>query len=346
MAGTWNKDNKILPGAYINIKTNEPLSITSLDRGKVLILQELSAGTNNQIYKKTYEDDTFPAEATADDKKLSMLALKNAKEVYVYKLKNNHTANDIKTALSNIKTFMFDVLVYPYDTGKEEIKALIKEFIEDLRNTDGVKVTAVMANYTANSEAVINVVQSFVLEDDAKLKPEQVAVYVAGLSAGASITTSNTGKIIQGIKDVEPRFTKSEMEAGVRDGKFLFKVDNNANVSVLYDINSLTTFTPEKGNIFAKNRVIRTLDGIASDIARVFEANFVGKLNNNADGRNVLKSTLIEYFKNMQRLNAIDDFDAKDVDIKEGSTIESVIIDARIKPIDSVEKIYISVNLN
>lgn len=346
MAGTWNKDNKILPGAYINIKTNEPLSITSLDRGKVLILQELSAGTNNQIYKKTYEDDTLPAEVTADDKKLSMLALKNAKEVYVYKLKNNHTANDIKTVLSNIKTFMFDVLVYPYDTGKEEIKALIKEFIEDLRNTDGVKVTAVMANYAANSEAVINVVQSFVLEDDTKLKPEQVAVYVAGLSAGASITTSNTGKIIQGIKDVEPRFTKSEMEAGVRDGKFLFKVDNNANVSVLYDINSLTTFTPEKGNIFAKNRVIRTLDGIASDIARVFEANFVGKLNNNADGRNVLKSTLIEYFKNMQRLNAIDDFDAKDVDIKEGSTIESVIIDARIKPIDSVEKIYISVNLN
>lgn len=346
MAGTWDKDNKILPGAYINIKTNEPLSIASVGRGKVLILQELSSGTNNEVYKKTYEVDTFPSEATADDKKLSMLALKNAKEVCVYKLKNNHTADDIKTALTNIKTFKFDVLVYPYDTGKDEIKALIKEFTENLRNNEGTKITAVMANYAANSEAIINVVQSLVLEDNTKLKPEQVAGYVAGLSAGASITTSNTGKIILGVKDVEPRLTKTEMEAGVNDGKFLFKVDNNANVSVLYDINSLTSFTQEKGSIFAKNRVIRTLDGIASDIARVFEANFIGKLNNNADGRNVLKSTLIEYFKNMQSMNAIDDFDSKDVDIREGSTIESVIVDARIKPIDSVEKIYVSVNLN
>jgi len=46
MAGTWNNQNKILPGAYINFLTNAPLSITPGDRGTVLLLQELSKGTS------------------------------------------------------------------------------------------------------------------------------------------------------------------------------------------------------------------------------------------------------------------------------------------------------------
>ena len=40
MAGTWTNQNKILPGAYINFKTNSPLSITPNDRGIVVILQK------------------------------------------------------------------------------------------------------------------------------------------------------------------------------------------------------------------------------------------------------------------------------------------------------------------
>ena len=46
MAGTWESQNKVLPGAYINIRTNEPLSIAPGDRGTVVILQEMSAGAN------------------------------------------------------------------------------------------------------------------------------------------------------------------------------------------------------------------------------------------------------------------------------------------------------------
>ena len=27
MSGTWEKQNKVIPGAYINVRTNEPLRI-------------------------------------------------------------------------------------------------------------------------------------------------------------------------------------------------------------------------------------------------------------------------------------------------------------------------------
>ena len=45
MSGTWTSQNKVLPGAYINFLTNAALSITPGDRGTVVLLQEMSAGT-------------------------------------------------------------------------------------------------------------------------------------------------------------------------------------------------------------------------------------------------------------------------------------------------------------
>ena len=95
MAGTWDNQNKVLPGAYINIRTNEPLSIAPGDRGTVVILQEMSVGADGDIYTITATDAAWPENATADDKKLANEALKKAKTVRVYKLKANHATVDV-----------------------------------------------------------------------------------------------------------------------------------------------------------------------------------------------------------------------------------------------------------
>lgn len=94
-----------------------------------------------------------------------------------------------------------------------------------------------------------------------------------------------------------------------------------------------------------KNRLIRTLDGINNDITEIFESNYVGKINNNADGRSLLRATLIEYFNELQRMNAIQNFTAEDVTVNPGNDSDAVVIDCFVQPVDSVEKIYITVNL-
>ena len=86
MAGTWESQNKVIPGAYINLLTNTPLSITAGDRGTVVIAQELSVGTDDEIYEITATDAAYPNNATAADKKLASLALLGAKKVLLYKL--------------------------------------------------------------------------------------------------------------------------------------------------------------------------------------------------------------------------------------------------------------------
>lgn len=348
MGGTWTSQNKILPGAYINFLTNAPLSITVGDRGIVALLQEVSKGTKGEIYRITALDQSqWPEGVTAEDKLLTNEALKGAQTVIVYNLGVDHIADDVEDALEALQTENFNVICYPYDDeGSAAIKSAIQTWVEAMRDDEGVKIQAVLANYDADSEAIINVTQGVKLADGTELTSAQATAWVAGVTAGANINQSNTGRKYVGAVDVAPRMTKSEMEAAVQNGEFIFKVDSAQNVTAVYDINSLTTITPEKGKQFTKNRLVRTIDGINNDITTIFESNYVGKVDNNPDGRSLLRATLIEYFNELQRLNAIQNFQPEDVTVSPGADSDAVVIDCYIQPVDSVEKIYITVNLS
>lgn len=348
MAGTWTSQNKILPGAYLNFRTNAPLSITPGDRGVVVLLQEMSVGTIGDMYVITALDQSkYPAGVTAADKLLVNEALKGAQAVIVYNLGTEHTAGAIDTALATLMTVEFNALIYPYDgTSYDANKATIKAWIDVMRTEEGVKIQAVMANYIGDSEAIINVTQGVKLSDGTELTPAQCTAWVGGVTAGASINQSNTSRKYVGAIDVVPRMTKTEMEDAITAGEFIFKVDSTQNVTAVYDINSLTTVTVEKGEQFKKNRVIRILDGVNNDIVQIFESNYIGKVNNNVDGRSLLRATLIEYFNELQRLQAIQNFTPEDVSVIAGTSTDAVVIDCYIQPVDSVEKMYITVNLS
>ena len=349
MAGTWTSQNKVLPGAYLNFLTNAPLSITPGDRGTVVILQELSVGVAGEMYIITALDQSqYPAAITDAEKMLVNEALKGAQTVILYNLgATPHEASDVTTALTALRTVEFNVLVYPYDgTTFDAIQTSIATWVNSMRSEEGVKIQAVTANLVADNESIINVTQGIELSDGTILTATQATAWVGGITAGANINQSNTGKKYVGAIDVVPRKTKTEMEAAITAGEFIFKVDTAQNVTVVYDINSLTTTTVGKGAQFKKNRIIRTIDGISNDITEIFESNYVGKINNNVDGRSLLRATLIEYFNELQKLNAIQNFTAEDVTVTEGTNSDAVLIECFIQPVDSIEKMYITVSLS
>lgn len=346
MSGTWTSQNKILPGAYVNFLTNAPLSITPGDRGITVILQEMSVGTASDLYTVTAKTNNYPSGVTAADKRMVNEALKGAQTVLVYNLGTAHTAAIVTEALAKLKTVQFNTLCYPYDgTSYAANKASIVTWVEAQRNEEGLKLQAVLANHTADKESIINVANGVVLSDGTTLTAAEATAWVAGVTAGANIYQSNTGKLYQDAVDISPRMTKTEMEAAIAAGKFIFKVDSAQNVSAVYDINSMTTVTADKGELFKKNRVIRTIDGINNDIVAIFEAGYIGKVNNNSDGRSLLRASLIEYFNELQRLSAIQNFVVEDVTVSAGIDSDAVVISCYIQPVDSVEKIYITVNL-
>lgn len=348
MAGIWESQNKVIPAAYINLVTNTPLSITAGDRGTVALAQELSVGDDGAIYRITATEANYPENATAADKKLANLALLGAKAVLLYKLPPNHTDDHVEAMLAKLKTEDANVIVYPYlksTTSASTAQQTIANWVKAMQEEEGKNITAVLTNYVADSQYVINNVQGVTLSDGSTLTAAETGAWIGGVTAGAKITESNTARKFVGAIDVTPRMTKTEIETAIKAGKLILTVDKSQNVTVVADVNSLTSTTQTLGDIMKQNRSVRTACGIREDIGTVWDSNIKGKYNNNEEGRSIFKSALVEYFADLERRGAIQNFSADDITVEAGTAINAVVVTVAVQLVGSMEIAYITVNL-
>ncbi|MEG6521137.1 phage tail sheath family protein [Desulfotomaculum sp. 1211_IL3151] len=247
--------------------------------------------------------------------------------------------------------YLAAVEVYEFNTmgltvTDPTLKSLYTSFVKRLREDEGYKIQLVVENYPiADYEGVISVKNGVVLSDSTTLTAAQAVAWVAGATAGANVNESLTYQAYDDAIDASPRYTNTQIVAALKAGEFVF-TQNNGRALVEQDINTLTGFTPDKGKQFAKNRVIRVLDGINNDFKRIFEHFYVGKVDNNDDGRNLLKNECNSYLGTLQGIAAIQNFDAQnDVVVLPGNESDSVYIEVNAQPVDSVEKIYMKVQV-
>ena len=70
----------------------------------------------------------------------------------------------------------------------------------------------------------------------------------------------------------------------------------------------------------------------------------MGKVDNNRTGRGLFKSDLVAYGNELQRLSGIQEFNGSDdITIEQGNDLDSVIVEWYVKPVDSMEKLYMNV---
>lgn len=231
-------------------------------------------------------------------------------------------------------------------SSESEYKASTVSFIRQMRDDEGRYVQAVVSNYAnADYEGVINSVSSVMIGDVTFSITDFVAI-VAGMTAGADINESNTAKVVENaIKIVNP-MTDTEIKAGLNAGQFIISESSSGKIKVEQDINSLHTFTSEKPYDYSKNRVIRVLDEIGTTTKITWEDSYMGKANNNDNGRAIFKADLMKYGTELERLEAIQNFDGvADIIVAKGEAIDAVVADWYIQPVDAMEKLYLNVNL-
>lgn len=233
-----------------------------------------------------------------------------------------------------------------YDVTDSAIKSAFKEWVERLRDQEGKKVICVMNDYsTADYEGIISVKNGVVLADATTLTGRKAVAWVAGAAAAADTNESLTYDSYDGAVDVDIKYANSEIENAIEEGQMVF-VSSNNRARVEYDINTLHTFTPQKGKMFRKNQVVRVLDTINNDIIKICEDYFIGKVSNNDDGRNLLKNQIIKYLQRLQDKGSIKNFDTKtDVEVLMGVDSDAVVVNTAVQPADSIEKIYITVEV-
>lgn len=226
------------------------------------------------------------------------------------------------------------------------IKSNVCDFINQLRNNEGKYVQGVVADYDgADSEGIINSISGCVI-DEVEYSKEEFTAIVAGMTAGANFNQSNTAKKINGATKIINELDDAEIKKALENGKFLLSTSAKGEVKVEQDINSLHTFTKEKDYNFSKNRVVRTLDEIGTTTKLTWEDTYMGKVDNNPTGRGLFKGDLISYGNELQRLSGIQEFNgADDVIVSQGNDLDSIVVDWGVKPVDSMEKLYMTVDV-
>ena len=247
------------------------------------------------------------------------------------------TGTQHQTFLDLLESYSFNVL--GCTSTDDIIKKLYVQWTKRMRDEIGVKLQCVVHRVAADYEGAINL-QNKVLDSGA---PENALVYwLTGAEASCAVNATLTNTKYDGEYTIDTKFTQSELAAGIKAGQLLFH-NNAGEPYVLTDINSLTTITVEKGEDFTSNQVIRVLDQIGNDIALLFNKKHLGHTRNIESGREALWKDIVVHHQELERIQALENFDPKAVTVEKGPTKKSVIVNDPVTPVVCMEILYMTV---
>lgn len=223
-------------------------------------------------------------------------------------------------------------------TTDDDAKELYCNFVARMRGEVGRKLQVVVYNKAADYEGVVNVKNQ---TTDADWSEASAVFWVTGAVAGAEAYESNTNKNYDGEFTIDTAYTQSELEDAILAGEFTFH-DVDGETHVLLDINSLTTETEDKGEIFKDNLTIRVIDDIATYTASIFAQKYIGKVMNDRSGQISLWADIVAHMVELQDLHAITDFTDEDVQVESGEQRRSVVVNASVLVPGAMEKLYMT----
>lgn len=255
-------------------------------------------------------------------------------------------ATDYSGYLTAIEPYRFDAMVY--DGSDATVKTAMLSFIKRYFDDNGRQAQLVAANLTnPDSRWAVNVVSGVTLDDGTELTPQQVCWWAGGALAGAQYNEDLTGASYPSAVEVSSKLTRSELEAAIQAGQWVLQDDDNGTVSVVYDINSLVTYTSDITEPYHLNRTMRVAMVSGNDINDKFSTRFKGVEDNDDAGRMNIKSALVNYLLTMQDNRGIQNFDGKtDVSVYQGKKVDSVRVDATLWVVGATNFIYTTWYIN
>ena len=254
----------------------------------------------------------------------------------------NGTFNETQVAqnfINALEPYSFNGLCVVTDNSS--VNSLLTAYTKRMRDSVGKKFQTVVFDTDNNYdyEGVI-VVPNQSSEDDGV-----VVAWVLGATCSCEINKSLVNTAYNGELEIDSNYTQLKLEDFIKNGLFVFhKV--GAEIRVLKDINSLTTTTDEKGDVFKNNQTVRVCDQIATDYANIFNTRYLGKVPNDKSGRSALANDFTKYCNDLMTIRAIEDFTSDDIVVDIGDTKTSVVATNTIKVVNTMEQLYMKVVIN
>lgn len=249
------------------------------------------------------------------------------------------TAADHQAFLDKAESYSFNAIGAVTDS--KEIAALYTAYTKRMRDEVGVKFQAVLYNTAADYEGVVNVKNTV---KDSGANAASLVYWVTGLIAGCEIGETNMNRIYDGEFTPDVDLTQTQLADAIKAGEFCLHRTGD-DVRVLSDINSLVTFTADKGAVFRQNQTIRVIDQIASDIAALFVNKYLGRIPNDQDGREALWSDIVQHHKTLENSRAISDFSEENVTVSAGTEKQSVVVTDAVTVTGTMEQLYMTITV-
>lgn len=246
-----------------------------------------------------------------------------------------------QTFLDKVEAYSFNVL--GCTSTEEEIKTLYVSYTKRMRDEVGAKFQLVLYNKDADYEGVINVNNE--VSGESVFPVSSLVYWVTGAEASCAVNASLLNKKYDGEFIVKADYTQSQLEKAIEGGKFTFH-NVGTDVRVLSDINSLTTTSDTKGDIFKENQTVRVCDQIANDIATLFNTKYIGIIPNDASGRISLWNDIVKHHQQLQEIRAIENFSAEDVTVEQGDSKKAVVVVDKVTVVNAMAQLYMTVEIS
>lgn len=248
------------------------------------------------------------------------------------------TGTEYQAFLDAIEAYNFNTLGCLSTT--DQIKSLFVAFTKRLRDEVGAKFQTILYKYEkADYEGIISVDNKVL---DSGESESSLVYWTLGAEGGCAVNKTIENKTYDGEFTVNATAKQSDLIAGIKAGKFIFhKVGED--IKVLNDINTLTTYTTEKGEDFASNQVMRVLDQVANDTALIFNTKYIGEFPNDASGRVSLWNDIVDLDKKLEKIRAIEEFSSDNVVVEKGETKRAVLVTQTINPTVAMGQLYMAV---
>lgn len=250
------------------------------------------------------------------------------------------TNDSISEFASALDTLNFKVVAY--GTDDNTIKALLALKAKELREQAGKRVTFVTNNYNAADHESTVSIKNGVTLDGGEILSANEAVYWFGAAFAAATVGSLTYAKYPGAIEAEA-MANDEIIKALQDGHIVYSFSDDE-VVVEQDINTFHSFTPTKNQDFRKGKIDRGMTILENNTRHIFRKYFIGKVNNNEDGRDLFKKQLMKTVLDPYvRLGVINSYLPEDITVEQGDEKDAVLAVIGIKFIDAMEKLYMRV---
>jgi hypothetical protein len=344
----------VRPGLYINFVEAAVAQISGGAMGIVAIPLKAHTGgtaTDKIFYTVTNESDATELFGADNIQSIKFALAGGASEVLVYTLPviDGTTVTEeaaYSEARDGFEARPFNVFVFDGEvsaTQQTETVAWLqtnitekKEFMfvaggstaDDLDPTVGNTRSTTLAN-----DAVVNLISGVTIEG-VDYSSSDYAPFIAGLVAGTPINASITYAVVP-VDDVTKRLKNSDIVTALQAGSLVL-VNDGEKVKVEQ---GLTTTKKKIRSIRARHAIATAIDKTARD-------NYIGKLNNNADGQAALISAVKAYLEQLENSNVLILSDnAVGLDPQHESSGDTVFLAINYTEVDSMEHVFLTVNV-